>query len=98
VASAVVRFGDFAFDRAQVALDRAGKPVRLTSGEAALMEALAETPGAVLTRDDLSDRAGVAARTLDVRINRLRRKIELDPRNPRYLVTVRGAGYVLRAV
>ena len=59
---------------------------------------LAETPGGIVTRDELADRskAAVNARSIDVQVNRLRRKIELDPKAPRYLQTVRGSGYVLR--
>jgi two-component system phosphate regulon response regulator OmpR len=51
-----------------------------------------------VTRDELVDRskAAVNARSIDVQVNRLRRKIEVDPKVPRYLQTVRGSGYVLR--
>ncbi len=71
--------------------------VRL-GAEAALLTVFAERPGVTLTRDDLSA-AGIAAaqaRTVDVQVTRLRRKIEPDPKFPRYLQTVRGKGYVLQ--
>lgn len=72
--------------------------LRLTTAEAALMRVLAAEPGATLTREDLTERARIDgnARSVDVQVTRLRRKIEDDPRQPRYLHTVRGEGYVLR--
>jgi len=86
----------FILDRSELMQD--GEPVRLTSVEAALLKALAEEPGAVLSREDLIQRtgAGGGGRAVDVQVTRLRRKIEQDPRMPRYLQTVRGKGYVLR--
>ena len=88
-----LHLGDFVFRR-----DRGGQPVRLTDLEAGLLSALAARPGDVLTRDDLIARTGAAGggRAVDVQVTRLRRKIEPDPRDPRYLQTVRGKGYVLR--
>jgi len=53
--------------------------------------------GQVMSRDELAGRTGVNTRTVDVQITRLRRKIEDDPREPRFLITVRGSGYMLRA-
>ena len=91
-----VRFCDFTFDLARGELNRDDAPVNLTSGESDMLRVLAQNPGTVLTRDELSSRSHYSARAVDVQITRLRRKIETDPRNPRYLVTVRGAGYVLR--
>jgi len=59
---------------------------------------LAVNPGMTLSREDLTERARIDgnARSVDVQVTRLRRKIEDDPRQPRYLHTVRGEGYVLR--
>ena len=91
-----VRFGNFVFDLARGELNRDDAPVNLTSGESDTLRVLAQNPGTVLTRDELSSRAHYSARAVDVQITRLRRKIEPDPRNPRFLVTVRGAGSVLR--
>ncbi|MEC7387576.1 MAG: helix-turn-helix domain-containing protein, partial [Pseudomonadota bacterium] len=56
------------------------------------------SPGEILSRDDLSnlDSTNVNTRTIDVQITRLRRKIEDDPKFPRYLQTIRGRGYVLK--
>ncbi|MCB2101376.1 MAG: response regulator transcription factor [Rhodobacterales bacterium] len=98
VPSLEVRMGAALFDPDREVLTRNGAPVRLTSVEAALLRALAETPGAVLSREDLIAATGAAGggRAVDVQVTRLRRKIEPDPRMPRYLQTVRGKGYVLR--
>jgi two-component system phosphate regulon response regulator OmpR len=72
---------------------------RLTGGEAALLAALAERPGEVLTREDIAAALGApdaGERSVDVQVTRLRRKIEADPREPRFLHTIRHRGYVLR--
>lgn len=71
--------------------------LRLTATEVKLMRALAERPGAPLTRSELADAvdADPASRAVDVQITRLRRKLEADPKMPRYLQTVRGTGYML---
>ncbi len=93
-----VRFGDFVFDLGREALTRAGERVRLTSGESGLLKVFAYNPGVTLTRERLGreSRLGGSERTVDVQIARLRRKIEPDPKSPRYLQTVWGAGYVFR--
>jgi len=73
--------------------------VRLTSGEAALLGALAARAGETLSREELAAALGQeeqGERAIDVQVTRLRRKIEPDPREPAFLQTVRGRGYVLR--
>ena len=93
-----VRFGPFSFDAARRELSRAGKPVRLTDRERDLLSAFAAKPGETIPRFDLTgDDGATSERTIDVQINRLRRKIEPDPTNPVYLQTVRGIGYRLVA-
>jgi two-component system, OmpR family, phosphate regulon response regulator OmpR len=74
-------------------------PVRLTATEVALMRIFAAQPGVPLSRETLvADQGEDAAqeRAVDVQITRLRRKIEEDPKVPRYLQTVRGEGYMLQ--
>ena len=74
-------------------------PIRLTAGEAALLAALAARANAVLSREDIAAVLGMdeaSERAIDVQVTRLRRKIEPDPREPRFLLTVRGRGYVLK--
>ncbi len=73
--------------------------VRLTGGEAALLTVLARKPNEVLSREEIvaaltMDETG--ERAIDVMVTRLRRKLEADPREPRFLHTVRGRGYVLK--
>ncbi len=96
--AALVRLGDVTFDLERDSLSRDGEPIRLTDVETALLRALAERAGDVLGRDELIERtgAGGGGRAVDVQVTRLRRKIEPDPKLPRYLQTVRGKGYVLR--
>jgi len=91
--------GALAFDRERQELHGPRGPVRLTGGEAALLGALARHPGEVLSRDTLARQLGLdesQERAIDVQVTRLRRKIEADPREPRFLHTVRGRGYVLK--
>lgn len=95
--------GPFRYDVNRGELWRGETPVRLTATEAALMRVFAADPGEVIARarliEDLGragpDGEGAQDRAVDVQITRLRRKIEPDPKVPRYLQTVRGAGYML---
>lgn len=94
-----LRFGAAEFDRERGELRDQGGPIRLTGGEAALLGALAARANEVLSREDLAEVLGMDAageRAIDVQVTRLRRKIEPDPREPRFLHTVRGRGYVLK--
>jgi len=74
--------------------------VRLTATESKLMKIFATSPHAAVARSELVEKLGrdkgqAQERAVDVQITRLRRKIEVDPKQPRYLQTVRGAGYML---
>ncbi|MCW5723371.1 MAG: response regulator transcription factor [Maricaulaceae bacterium] len=92
-----VRFGGWTYDIGKELLSRGETRVRLTGGEAALLNALAAQPGTPVSRLALSERAGGGERAVDVQVTRLRRKIEDDPRDPVHLQTVRGEGYKLIA-
>ena len=73
--------------------------VRLTGGESALLSVLARKPNEVLSREEIAATLGMdeaGERAIDVQVTRLRRKVEADPREPRFLHTVRGRGYVLK--
>ena len=81
-------------------IDANGNEIALTTGEFALLVALVEKPGHLLSRDDLLRRthhrdAGPFDRTIDVQIGRLRKKLGDDGKDPRIIKSVRGAGYVL---
>ena len=93
-----VRFGGCRFDLVRNELFRGGDPVHLTAAEAGLLASLAQRPGEPVSREALSLSAQFSGnvRNVDVQMTRLRRKIERDPRFPRYLQTVRGTGYVLK--
>ena len=93
-----IQMGEVLFDQNHDTLSRNGELIRLTSIEASLLKVLAEQPNNILSREELIERTGAAGggRAVDVQVTRLRRKIEQDPRLPRYLQTVRGKGYVLR--
>ena len=96
-APARVAIGPYIFDLEREALFRDDEPVLLTNAESRLLKALALRPGETLSREDLTRATGLraASRVIDVQMTRLRRKIEPDPKAPRYLQTVRGRGYAL---
>jgi two-component system phosphate regulon response regulator OmpR len=94
-----VRIGAAEFDIERGELRDASGPIRLTGGEAALLTALARKPNEVLSREAIAEALGMdesGERAIDVQVVRLRRKIEADPREPRFLHTVRGRGYILK--
>jgi two-component system phosphate regulon response regulator OmpR len=95
---AVVRFGPFAFSLERGELRNGEQVVRLTEREREILRLLCAHSGASVSREALAG-SGAAAqeRTVDVQINRLRRKIEDDPANPVFLQTARGSGYRLVA-
>ncbi|MDH5580234.1 MAG: response regulator, partial [Betaproteobacteria bacterium] len=95
----VHRFGPFTLDTAAWRLLRDGAEVPVSSGEIGLLRIFVEHPNRVLSRDMLIDRLkgyerGAFDRSIDVRVTRLRRKIEADPAHPAYIRTVRGEGYL----
>ncbi|MEZ5833784.1 MAG: response regulator transcription factor [Dongiaceae bacterium] len=93
-----VKFGAFVFEIERRRLFRAGEPVHLTEAESELLFQLARRAGEPVSREALSPQAEESgeSRLIDVQMTRLRRKIEDDPRFPRFLQTVRGRGYVLQ--
>lgn len=94
-----VHFGPFIFDPQRRLLSKDGDVVKLTGGEINLLEALVTSPGKPLSRDRLlslarDDETGERNdRAIDIAILRLRRAIESDPKNPRWIQTVWGVGY-----
>ena len=91
-------FGEWRYNIPSNTLIKGGIAVHLTSAEAILLRTLALNANIPVQRSQLgNDDAGHPnPRTIDVQVTRLRRKIESDPRQPRYLQTVRGTGYLLR--
>ena len=91
-----IKLGPASFDMERLELTRDGAPMRLTEAEAQLLKTLAIHAHSPVERMDLSpDTADITGRAVDVQVTRLRRKLEVDPKNPRYLQTVRGVGYML---
>ena len=89
-------FGPYTFQIARRELKRAGQPLKLTDREQEILVIFAERAGETIPRHELvGSEWEVGERTIDVQINRLRRKIERDPSNPVWLQTVRGVGYRL---
>lgn len=99
----VLHLGPVRYDMERGELWRGTEPVRLTATEAQLMRVFAAQAGQPVSRDRLvgdlreddAEGAERGDRAVDVQITRLRRKIEADPKQPRYLQTVRGSGYML---
>ncbi|MEM7651235.1 MAG: response regulator [Pseudomonadota bacterium] len=92
------KVGPWLFVPEQEHLSNGEEVVKLTAAEAVLLKSLGAGHGEVVSREELAKRCGVDAgeRTIDVQVTRLRRKLEEDTKNPRYLQTVRGKGYLLR--
>ena len=98
LAPAVTKIGDIEIDSGAMTVTVRGGQITTTATEFRLLEYLARHPGRVFTRDQLldavwRDTAFVTPRSVDVYVRRIREKIEEDPEDPRYLRTLRGAGY-----
>ena len=99
----VLHMGPVRYDVDRGEMWRGDDLIRLTATEAALMRIFAARPGEAVSRTQLVEDLGrgggrgdsAQERAVDVQITRLRRKVEVDPKQPRYLQTVRGAGYML---
>ncbi len=96
----VLNLGPIRYDMERGEMWQGEELVRLTATEIQLMKIFSAKPGEALSRSKLveelgRDRGQAQERAVDVQITRLRRKIESDPKQPRYLQTVRGAGYML---
>lgn len=102
-ADAAIRCGKWTLDLTRGELVGGGARLPLTQAEHTLLKALAGRKGEVVGREDLARLCGIDAddlanlRTIDVQVTRLRKKLEEDPKMPKYLQTVRGKGYVLWA-
>ena len=95
-----LEIGDLVVDRRRHEVSRAGARIDLTPLEFQILDLLASEPGRAWSRNDLLDRVWSTEyegyqRNIDPHINRLRKKLENDPKNPHYVLTVRGVGYKL---
>ncbi|MGR3496392.1 response regulator [Citreimonas sp.] len=96
----LISLGGIRYDTERGELWQGDEPVRLTATEAHLMRIFSARPGEAISRAQLVEELGrdngqAQERAVDVQITRLRRKLETDPKSPRYLQTVRGSGYML---
>jgi len=94
----ILRQADLTIDSSRMTVNRAGMPIDLTATEFQLLTTLARQPGRIFTRAQLLDAVRGSEvesfeRAIDTHIKNIRRKLESDPRNPRYLLTVYGVGY-----
>lgn len=103
-AEPVVKVGEWLFDRTEETLKKPDGTQRdLSAGDLDLLTVLVENPGRTMSRDELLDKLSHREwepfdRSIDVRVTRLRRKIEADPARPRLIKTVRGVGYVFKPI
>jgi len=98
-----MRFGRLEIDPASMVATMDGKPREITTHQFNLLHILAKSAGRVLSRDTLMDQLKgedleAFDRSIDVHISRIRQEIEDDPKNPKRIITVRGAGYVFARV
>jgi len=95
----IVEFGGFTLNLATREMSKGSEPISLTSGEFAVLKSLVSHPREPLSRDKLMNMArgrdySALERSIDVQVSRLRRLVEIDAANPRYIQTVWGVGYV----
>ena len=95
-----MEIGELVVDRRRHEVSRAGERIDLTPLEFQILDLLASDPGRAWSRNDLLDRVWSTEyegyqRNIDPHINRLRKKLEADPKNPHFVLTVRGVGYKL---
>ena len=92
----VIRFGNNTYNLITKVLIQNGTDIKLSSAEEKLLDTLIESENKVISREELSSKlGGLNLRSVDVQIVRLRNKIEPDPKNPKFLKTIRNKGYVL---
>ncbi len=92
----VVEFGNVKIDLNKLFITNSNKQYKINNTEKIILEKMINSPGQVFSRDEIANIIGLEKeRSIDVIITRLRKKIEDNPKNPKYLQTIRGSGYVL---
>ena len=92
----VIEFGSIKIDLNKLLIINKNSEFKINNTEKEILERMINEPGKVFTRTDISNLTKIdKERSIDVIITRLRKKIEIDPKNPKYLQTIRGSGYVL---
>ena len=92
----IIKFENINIDLNKQMIVRSGLELKINNTEKIILEKMINNPGKVFAREDIGKIINLnKERSIDVIITRLRKKIESDPKNPKYLQTIRGAGYVL---
>lgn len=92
------KFGEFDFNIDNLKLEKNKQSIHLTDTEATILKTFCQNQNQILSREDIAElSSGIDERSVDVQITRLRKKIEAKPKNPEYLQTVRGKGYILKS-
>ena len=92
----VVKFSNIEIDLNKLMILKNGKEFKINNTEKIILEKMINNPGKTLSRIDIGKLINIdKERSVDVIITRLRKKIEIDPKNPKFLQTLRGSGYVL---
>jgi len=92
----IVSFNDIKIDLKKLIITQNDKEFKINNTEKIILEKMINEPGKTFSREDIGRLIDLdKERSIDVIITRLRKKIEVDPKNPKYLQTLRGAGYVL---
>ena len=92
----IIEFGSIKIDLNKLFVYRNQKSLKINNTEKIILEKMINNPGKTFSREDIGQLIELdKERSIDVIITRLRKKIEIDPKNPKFLQTIRGAGYVL---
>ena len=92
----IIEFDNIRINLNKLLINRNNKEYKINSTEKIILEKMINAPGETFSRDSIGKLIGIdKERSVDVIITRLRKKIEIDPKNPKYLQTIRGEGYVL---
>ncbi len=93
----IIKLGEHEFDPGRGELNKGNLQIHLTTAETEILRLLSRSPGIVISRTDLAavSPGSASDRAVDVHVTRIRRKIEPDPKNPKYIKTVWGGGYAL---
>ena len=92
----VIEFANVKIDLNKLLILKSDKEFKINSTEKTILEKMINNPGKTFSREDIGQLINLdKERSIDVIITRLRKKIEIDPKNPKFLQTIRGVGYVL---
>ena len=92
----IIKFGNIKIDLNKLLVVKNGNEFKINNAEKIILEKMTNNPGKIFSREDIGKLIDLnKERSIDVIITRLRKKIETDPKNPKYLQTLRGVGYVL---